>query len=256
MNRLIALFAVALSAVLAPPAARADGQPAARDEDRVAAARERHAADIRRAFDRAGAAWPPRGLFLRAFKAEGVLELWASPAGGGRARVHVRDFQVCAASGELGPKRREGDLQVPEGFYSVDRYNRRSRFHLSLGLDYPNTVDRHRAAGAPPGGDIFIHGSCFTVGCLPLRDEPVAWLFVAALDAREAGQRALPVHVFPCRMDTPACQAKLIAAGARDPALMGFWDGLRPGYELFERTRVPPRVTARRDGTYAIAAGR
>ncbi|QFT77110.1 murein L,D-transpeptidase family protein [Erythrobacter sp. THAF29] len=59
-----------------------------------------------------------------------------------------------------GHKRFEGDERTPEGVYTIDRRNPESRFHLSLGISYPNAQDRAYAAqyGRSPGGDIFIHG--------------------------------------------------------------------------------------------------
>ncbi|MCA9539026.1 MAG: L,D-transpeptidase family protein, partial [Myxococcales bacterium] len=203
----------------------------------------------------AGAAWPPR-LFLRAFKLEGELEIWAAPQHGERY-VRVRAVPICAASGVLGPKRRQGDFQVPEGFYRIDRYNPQSQFHLSLGIDYPNAVDRARAkAGHPLGGDIFIHGDCVTIGCLPLGNRPMEGVYLAAVAARDGGQRQIPVHIFPCRFDTQTCQDALAKAGAMRPADAITWPMLMPAYAFFERQGVPPRTRARSNGTYSIAPGR
>ena len=211
---------------------------------------------VRAAFQEAGAAWPPRRLFVRAFKQEGVVELW-SAAPKGRALVHVRDFPVCMRSGELGPKVRQGDGQVPEGFYTIDRFNPRSSFHLSLGLSYPNAVDRARTPpGASPGGDIFVHGSCVTIGCLPLRDTPMEALYLAAIAARDNGQRRIPVHAFPCRMDAVSCHLAMANATLTNPALGNFWgEQLLPAYLAFERTRVVPRVRIHR-GRYLLQTRR
>jgi len=242
--------ALALAAVASLTGAEAFGGPFLDDQrrhPRVEAAYEAHRGDVEARFRAAKAAWPPQGLFLRAFKADDVVELWAAPAEGDRL-VLVRAFPVCARSGALGPKAVSGDLQVPEGFYRVDRFNPRSRYHLSLGLDYPNAVDRARAGERPPGGDIFIHGACVTIGCLPLEDEPMAWLYLAAVLARDAGQAALPVHIFPCRLGDPRCAARLAEASAGRPDLADFWDSLRPGYEAFVETGRPPHVVARRTG--------
>lgn len=219
---------------------------------RVAAAWAKSADALREIFADSGARWPPRGLFIRAFKDEGELELWALPAQADeerpKARVLVHTFPICEKSGDLGPKRQVGDGQVPEGFYTVDRFNPWSSFHLSLGLDYPNAVDRARARGVSPGGDIFIHGKCVTIGCMPLTDGPMELLYLAAIAARDKGQRKIPVHTFPCRMGEEACQARLDEASAADEDLRAFWRTLRPGYDAFEGTRVPPAVEATRDG--------
>lgn len=219
----------------------------------MAAAYKAHAAEMEAAFQAAKAAWPPRGIFLRAFKADAVVELWAAPAVRGGAWVKVRDFAVCARSGELGPKRRVGDYQVPEGFYTINRFNPMSSYHLSLGLDYPHIGDRARTPrGVSPGGDIFVHGKCVTIGCLPLQDDPIEALYVVAVEARDNGQSRIPVHIFPCRLDQPDCQVRLKTAAQADATLAPFWDALRPGYLAFEATHIPPRVTPRKDGGWDL----
>ncbi len=107
--------------------------------------------------------------------------MWARH-GDGRFRL-VASYPILAVSGGPGPKRREGDKQVPEGFYEIDRFNPKSLFHLSLGLNYPNAADRVLSDREHPGGDIFIHGSNVTVGCAPLGNDAIEELYLAALDA-------------------------------------------------------------------------
>ena len=201
-------------------------------------------------FEVQQAAWPPR-IYLRAYKLEGVLELWAAPRTGA-TWIKVHTFPICAASGVLGPKRAQGDWQVPEGFYFIDRFNPRSRFHLSLGINYPNAVDRSRRTGKPLGGDIFIHGDCVTIGCLPLQDGPMESLYVAAVAAKDAGQRRIPVHLFPCRFGQPRCEATLKEYAQFRPDLSVMWDNLRAGHDAFKRLGRPPRVQAQTDGTYTV----
>lgn len=221
---------------------------------RYRAAERTHAADTERRFRDAGAAWPPR-VFLRAFKLEAALEVWAAPARGDRW-VLVQQLPICARSGQLGPKRSQGDAQVPEGFYHIDRFNPQSAYHLSLGLDYPNALDRTRTRpGRSPGGDIFIHGDCVTIGCLPLRDEPMESVYLATVAARDAGQRAIEVHLFPCRFGTDRCTAALARAGRERPDDAATWPALMPGHALFEAEGVPPRIRATRAG-YHIRSGR
>ena len=222
------------------------------DKPRVAEAWRSRGPALEASFRDAGAAWPPRGVYLRAFKAERVLELWAAPAVRDASWVRVSEIRLCATSGDLGPKRRSGDGQMPEGFYRVDRFNPWSSYHLSLGLDYPNAVDLLRAGEDPPGGDIFIHGDCVTIGCLPIEDGPIEALYLAAVLARDAGQHTIPAHVFPCRLDQAACQDTLADASADDPELLTFWDSLRAGYDRFSEAGVPPRLVAEPDGTYRL----
>lgn len=245
---LLGLLAPALLASTASAQPFVDQQ---RRHPRVAKAFVDHEATVARQFEAAGAAWPPKGIYIRAFKADDVVELWAAPPRKGDPWKKVRDFPVCARSGELGPKRKSGDFQVPEGFYFVDRFNPRSRFHLSLGINYPHVGDRSRTPkGASPGGDIFIHGDCVTIGCLPLKNEPMAALYVAAVRAKGGGQRRIPVHIFPCRLDAPDCWRTLHAA--QDPVRMAYWRALIPGYEAFGKRGIPPDVRPTRAGGWVI----
>jgi murein L,D-transpeptidase YafK len=117
------------------------------------------------------------------------------------ARMHValgRDVS--------GPKTREGDQRTPEGVYRVCLRNPESKFHLSLGLDYPNAADAARGLAAgivdqtqhgsivraiesgqrppwdtPMGGEIMIHGGGsgrdWTAGCVALDDECMDYLW-------------------------------------------------------------------------------
>ena len=133
------------------------------------------------ACEAAGVPYPPTSFTLIGLKAEKRLELWA-PDAAGRPRL-VKAYPVLAASGGAGPKLREGDRQVPEGLYAIESLNPNSRFHLSLRIDYPNAADRRRAqaeARTGLGGDIMIHGSNVSIGCLAMGDPAVEELFVLA----------------------------------------------------------------------------
>ncbi|WP_299139757.1 L,D-transpeptidase family protein [uncultured Tateyamaria sp.] len=72
----------------------------------------------------------------------------------------LKEYEIDLGFEPIGDKFFEGDGKTPEGTYIIDRRNPNSRFHLSLGISYPNARDRAEAAalGKPPGGDIFIHG--------------------------------------------------------------------------------------------------
>ena len=217
---------------------------------RVRAAAAAKGAAVEAAFRAAGVAWPPREIYLRGFKMEQELELWAR---GSRSETYrrVAVYPICAGSGRSGPKRRQGDTQVPEGCYRVSVFNFWSRFHLSLGLDYPNLADRRREGPGDLGGDIFIHGGCATIGCLPLTDGGIEEVYLAALAAADAGQDAIPVHLFPLRF-TDGLFPALAADNASDPALVPFWQDLRAVYDHFERTRRLPRITVDPAGRYRI----
>jgi murein L,D-transpeptidase YafK len=258
MSRLAALLGVLLLAHapdVNPPAQAGEFAKRQFRHPRVQEAAKARLAAIEDDFKETGAAWPPRGVYMRGFKTEGEVELWAAPAEGD-AWVLVRSFPVCARSGALGPKRQVGDLQVPEGFYHVSVFNPWSDFHLSLGVSYPNAADRFHSRGKAPGYAIMVHGNCVTIGCLPLEDGPIEDMYLAAVLARDNGQTTIPIHLFPCRLDDPDCEARLAKAGADRPDLQAFWAGLRPGYDAFAATGVPPVVRANRDGTYPVVTTR
>jgi murein L,D-transpeptidase YafK len=195
-------------------------------------------------------AYPPKRLFLRAFKKERLLEVWAGNAKGTLALVKA--YPICALSGELGPKRQQGDLQIPEGVYVIDRFNTTSSFYLSLGVSYPNASDRILGAKGRLGGDIFIHGDCVTIGCLPLTDELIKEVYVIALDTFIAGEREIPVHIFPLRMDEAGLK-ELESIAGDDAVLRAFWQGLAPIYARFESSHMVPGVTVDpKSGAYRL----
>jgi hypothetical protein len=137
-------------------------------------------------------AYPPQQLVLIGLKNEKQMELWA---GGENGKLKfIRSYPILAASGTSGPKLREGDGQVPEGFYKIESLNPNSRFHLALRVGYPNDFDRARAKEdhrKKLGGDIMIHGNHVTIGCLAMGDEAAEDLFVLAAKAGIANIRVI-----------------------------------------------------------------
>jgi murein L,D-transpeptidase YafK len=219
-----------------------------RSADRVAQARPRVEPILRERCEAAGFEYPPAQLFLRAFKHELELEVWA---GDGRAPLKLLwTAPVTGRSGGPGPKRRQGDLQVPEGCYRVAVFNPASKFHLSLGLDYPNASDRILSDRARPGGDIYIHGGSATIGCLPLGDDGIEELYLLANDFRKRRPSTpIPVHIFPARM-AGATWEKYREAHAAHAA---FWAQLEPVFSAFESSRRVPAVKISEAGAYALA---
>ncbi|CAM2010785.1 L,D-transpeptidase family protein [Acanthopleuribacter pedis] len=184
-------------------------------------------------------------LYLRAFKQDQVIEIWMAPDAQAPFQL-LAAVPVCALSGRLGPKRKQGDLQIPEGRYFIDRFNPASSYHLSLGINYPNRCDRILGDPVDPGDLIFIHGRCVTIGCLPIQDQPIEFLYSLCVAARVNGQKKIMVDIFPTRLDD-AGMKKLIE---ERPAHRAFWENLQPLYRAFERTRRPAKVTCGRDGRY------
>lgn len=157
-----------------------------------------------------------------------------------------RTYDFCESSGKLGPKRRAGDFQIPEGFYYINRFNPRSKFHLSLGLNYPNDSDLILSDKENPGSDIFIHGGCQTVGCIPIGDEKIRELYLLAHFAKESGQTQIPVHIFPFKITEESLTAY------ENPNYI-FWKNLQPVYAYFEKNKnLPLSIQIKTNGFYAI----
>jgi hypothetical protein len=149
--------------------------------ERVATYGEAVKARLAPACQAQGVAFPPPRFTLIGLKAEKRLELWA-PDAAGQPRL-IKAYPILAASGGAGPKLREGDRQVPEGLYAIESLNPNSRFHLALRVNYPNADDRRRAQAdgrTQLGGDIMIHGSNASIGCLAMGDPAAEELFVLA----------------------------------------------------------------------------
>ncbi len=217
---------------------------------RIDAARRAKDAGLARLFQEKQIPYPPAALFLRAFKREHTLEIFARGRSDRRFTL-IKTYPVCKQSGGHGPKRREGDRQVPEGFYVIDRLNARSRYLLSLGLNYPNDADRVFADPVAPGGDIFIHGDCVSVGCLAMTDDQIQEIFWLVYQVHEAGQTRIPVFIFPFRF---AATSRAGTPPGGDAHLRAFWDNLRAGNDFFEREGFPPVVSVDGAGNYVFTA--
>jgi murein L,D-transpeptidase YafK len=200
-------------------------------------------------FRRAGVTYPARRVLIRVFKRERSLELWAEAKGGTFRKIKA--YPVCAASGGLGPKRRQGDLQVPEGYYHIRVFNPWSAYHLSMGINYPNASDRVLGHRADLGGAIMIHGNCVSIGCVAIEDGPASEVYLAATEAWARGRKRIPVHIFPTRLDEEGMSYLRRHYRAR-PALIAFWELLLPGYRHFEEHHTLPRVKVDHRGRYQV----
>ena len=175
------------------------------------------------AFMKANGMTAASPIFMRLFKEEAVLEVWKRKDTG-RYEI-VKSYEICAYSGKLGPKFKEGDRQAPEGFYFVSRklLNPNSSYFLSFDTGYPNAYDR---AHNRTGSNLMVHGACSSAGC-----------YAFAREALGGGQQdAFQVQALPFRMT-----AENMAAHRSD-SNFEFWTMLKEGYDHFELTKVPPKV--------------
>lgn len=212
------------------------------DADRVAQATAKKEPILREMCHRAGLEYPPRALFFRAFKKERVLEVWAGPKIGS-ALTLLKSYPIAAMSGGPGPKRREGDRQVPEGCYVIDRFNPQSTYHLSLRVSYPNASDKVFSDKSAPGGDIYIHGNQVSIGCLAMTDDKIEEIYVLAWNARRS---TIPVHIFPAKR----YDHQIKSHPSEDTR--NLWSDLIPIQAEFDKTRLVPKVKVGKDGRYRL----
>jgi murein L,D-transpeptidase YafK len=172
-----------------------------------------------------------RGTMIRIFKESSELELWKETAAG--TYKLFRTYEICAWSGELGPKIKEGDRQSPEGFYNITPalMNPNSNYYLSFDTGFPNKFDR---AHARTGSDLMIHGDCSSRGCYSMTDEAIAEIYAIVRESFAGGNATVQLQIFPFRM-TPAN----IARHAQSQH-MSFWRSIKEGYDRFEIAHVPP----------------
>lgn len=208
---------------------------------RMDGARRRKHDVVTKLYEDAGVAFPPKQLLLRGFKQEKQLEVWASSGVSG-ALTKIATYKICYASGELGPKREEGDAQVPEGYYRIGYFNPASSYHLSMLVSYPNASDAVFGTRGNLGGEIMIHGSCVSIGCLAMSDERIEELWVMARSAR----RPVHVHLYPTR------DMQGLLDSGKQPEHHEFWRDIKEGYDHFEKDKVLPKVSIGRDGRYSF----
>lgn len=175
-------------------------------------------------------------VFIRIFKEESLLEVWIRTE---TEYEHLKDYVICAYSGALGPKLKEGDRQAPEGFYKVKKYqlNPNSKFHLSFNLGYPNKYDR---AHDRTGSFLMVHGNCVSVGCYAMTNDKIEEIYDLVESALQKGQKFVPVHAYPFRM------TEEMMALFSENEWYDFWINLKEGYDYFEAQRVPPRIKVKK----------
>lgn len=203
-------------------------------------------------FAEKGFQWPASQIYLRSFKYDSQLEVWIRYSNKEPFKL-LKTFQVCALSGSMGPKRMEGDYQVPEGFYYINEFNPKSAFHLSLGLNYPNSSDRLLSDANRPGGDIYIHGSCVTTGCIPITNEQIEELYLLTAFAKNQGQDFIPVHIFPVRFNKENSVNYLNKYIQGFQSYAPFVEQLKGVYFYFEKHKKLPVIGVDAQGNYVTS---
>ena len=206
---------------------------------------------LKRQFEKQNLTWPPQAMYLRSFKFDRQLEIWVKSNSKEPYKL-FKTYKVCQQSGSMGPKRGEGDYQVPEGFYYINEFNPNSNYHLSLGLNYPNASDRILSDATRPGSAIYIHGNCVSTGCIPITDAPIEELYFIASSVRNQGQEFIPVHVFPVRYNVKKSMDFLENSMKDNAYLQHFNSNIKEVFDYFEIKKELPIILVNRKGDYVV----
>lgn len=174
-----------------------------------------------------------QAVCIRIFKEEKELELWIKK---GIKYTMFKSYPICTFSGELGSKKKVGDGQAPEGFYTVypEQLNPYSDYHLAFNIGYPNAYDR---AHHYTGSAIMVHGNCVSIGCYAMTDPGIEEIFTVITKAFEGGQTSFQIQIFPFRMTKEKMDAHV------GSEWNSFWQNIKTGYDYFETHQLPPAVT-------------
>jgi murein L,D-transpeptidase YafK len=170
-------------------------------------------------------------MMVRIFKQSNELEVWKQGSGG--TFKLVKTYDICAWSGVLGPKVKEGDRQAPEGMYTITPglMNPNSNYYLAFNTGFPNKFDR---SWGRYGSNLMVHGACSSSGCYSMTDAAIAEIYALARETFRGGNPSFLLQVFPFRMTVDN-----LAKNADNPSLP-FWKNIKEGYDRFEMTRQPP----------------
>lgn len=198
---------------------------------------------LKKEFQQKGFSFPPNKILLVSYKAEGELEVWVKE---GSQYELFKVYEVCKRSGDFGPKRKQGDKQVPEGIYKINVFNPNSDYHLSLGVNYPNLSDRILSNASDLGGDIYIHGSCVTVGCLPMTDDLMEEIYVLSVLSKNYNQTDIPIYLFPFKFN----KLTEYIFFKEYPQNIAFWNNLKQLYYYFKENKNIINYNIDNEGKY------
>lgn len=185
-------------------------------------------------------------VLIRAFKIEKKLEIWVKNKAD-KTYTHLLDYDICALSGDPGPKRQEGDGQVPEGYYSIDLFNPYSSYYLSMRVNYPNLSDAKKGK-KPLGGAIMIHGNCVTIGCIPITDDKIKELYILCLESKSQSN-SVKVNSYPFKMTEENIKKY---SPSYTEEIQTFWKNIKIGYDLFEKDHTKFLVSIDSKGNYVF----
>lgn len=215
---------------------------------RVKNAYKEKQANLETALKQKGFALRKIELLLVAYKKEERLEAWVRTKGHTKY-TFFKNYPFAENSGTLGPKRRYGDSQIPEGLYLLSYFNPWSNFHLSMKVNYPNKSDKVRGVQGSLGNNIFIHGSVVTIGCIPITDNLIKELFILAVEAKR--NQKVTVLILPTKLSSNNLNQLLANKNYTQDAKI-LWKELAPIYQYFTKHNSLPNILIHKNGEYRI----
>jgi murein L,D-transpeptidase YafK len=208
---------------------------------------------LKKQFEAKKLIFPPKEMYIRSFKYDRLMEVWVKDDVNEPFKL-FKTYKVCQQSGIMGPKRMEGDYQVPEGFYYINEFNPYSNYHLALGINYPNASDKilSDSLHLHPGGDIYIHGDCVSTGCIPISDAPIEEVYMMATYVKAQGQDFIPVHVFPVKYNVKKSFEYLAQTTKDNQPLQRFAITLKDAFDYFEVKKELPIIMIDKNGQYVV----
>ncbi|UKN01792.1 L,D-transpeptidase family protein [Paracrocinitomix mangrovi] len=186
-------------------------------------------------------------VLIKAYKYEQKVKIYVKHKDSTVYKLYDQFIFNCT-SGDLGPKRTEGDFQIPEGFYHVNHFNPYSNFHLSLGVSYPNKSDKLKSTAKKKGGAIYMHGGCASIGCIPIEDEPIKEVYVLSVLAKNSGQSQIGIDILPFEYT----KSKFDSAVLLYPDHKDFWANLFEIEKTFDATKKESKIGVKENGDYYI----
>jgi len=185
-------------------------------------------------------------VFFRVIKQEQILEVWAKDRSKNQTFKHIKNYNLCVTKNP--DTLRKIDLLVPESFYYISKYNPDNPYFIRMETNFPNESDRKRGRS---GGDIAIHGGCYSTYCTPFTDEDIKEIYIFAAEAKSKGQKDIPVHNFPFRMtDENTEKYKKLKAYSSDIKRITNWDNMKYGFQYFEKNNTLFDYTVDNKGKY------
>lgn len=184
--------------------------------------------------------------FIRIIKNEQVLEIWCKDRKNNHVFQLIKTYNLCVTKNT--DKLRGTDLLVPESFYYIANYYPFSPYMLRLEINFPNESDKKRGRS---GGDIAIHGGCFSTYCTPFTDEDIKEIYIFAVEAKAKGISQVPVHNYPYRMTEENFKKYSSDPKYKDDLKrITLWENMKENYQYFEQHKQLQDFTVDSKGNY------